>query len=141
MCTGIFKYRTAIKTSLAVSLAREYRHVLNYAMFFGSIQYHTMVSICDHLLQRPLEWKATRKEFLDETHVSFFKETRRVLKQYRNMYVVILIYALVAVGMAFFQPFGGYSKDTDAWLPVLVSCGIHGLAPLWMNPTVTRMWW
>lgn len=100
-----------------------------------------MVSICDHLLQRPLEWKATRKELLDETHVSFFRETWRVLKRYRNMYVLLLVYVLVAVGMAFFQPFGGYSKDVDAWLPVLVSCGIHGLAPLWMNPIVTRMWW
>lgn len=98
-----------------------------FMIFFGGISIHLSKAILCHFLSIKMEWNSTAKE-LEAT--GFFIGMDKILKDFKYMYIIVLLLTGVLIYMALYAPQGWQIVNFSMIVPVANQLGCHFLLPL-----------
>lgn len=98
-----------------------------FMIFFGGISIHLSKAILCHFFSINMGWNSTAKE-LEET--GFFIGMDKIVKDFKWMYIIVLLLTGVLVYMALFAPKGWMISDFSMIVPVANQLGCHFLLPI-----------
>lgn len=96
-------------------------------LYFGGISFHLSKAVLCHFVGFNIEWTATAKE-LETT--GFFIGMDRVLKDFKYMYVSLLLIIGGMVYLGIYAPFGWTITDWVVIIPLSFQVICHFLLPI-----------
>lgn len=96
-------------------------------VFFGGVSIHLSKAILCHFFCINIEWTSTAKE-LETT--GFFIGMDKIIKDFRYMYVIVLIITGAMVYFAVYAPMGWTVTDFSIILPVANQLACHFVLPV-----------
>ena len=96
-------------------------------VFFGGISIHLSKAILCHFFSINMEWNSTAKE-IEET--GFFIGMDKIIKDFKYMYLIVLLLTGVLIYTALYAPKGWMIADVTMIVPVANQLGCHFLLPL-----------
>lgn len=104
-------------------------------LFFGGISYHLLKAIACHFFSINMEWTATAKEL---EAGGFRIGLDRIVRDFKWMYVIIVILIGGMIYLGAFAPYSWYIRDFSAIVPLANQVGCHALLPVspWSLPFV-----
>jgi hypothetical protein len=109
------------------SMAETIKWMPLFMVFFGGISIHLSKAILCHFFSIHMEWNSTAKE-LEET--GFFIGMDKIVKDFRWMYIIVLLLTGVLVYLALFAPKGWMISDFSMIVPVANQLACHFLLPI-----------
>ena len=98
-----------------------------FLLFFGGISYHLLKAICCHFFSINMEWTTTAKEL----EASGFRiGLDRIVRDFKWMYVLMVILLGGMVYLACFATYDWYISDFSAIVPLANQVGCHMLLPV-----------
>ena len=98
-----------------------------FLLFFGGISYHLFKAICCHFFSIKMEWAATAKEL----EASGFRVgLDRIVRDFKVMYIIMIILVGGMVYLACFSPRGWRITDFAVIVPLANQVGCHMLFPV-----------
>jgi hypothetical protein len=98
-----------------------------FVVFFGGISIHLSKAILCHFFGVNMEWNSTAKE-LEAT--GFFIGIDKIIKDFKYMYVIVIMATGVLVYLGLFAPRGWIINDVTIVLPVANQICCHFLLPI-----------
>jgi hypothetical protein len=114
------------------SLVETIKWIPMFLLFFGGLSYHLSKAILCHFFSINMEWAATAKEL--EVH-GFRAGLDRIIRDFKWMYVIILILMAVMIYLGQFAPVGWRITDFAAIVPLANQVGFHALLPVRVTKT------
>lgn len=104
-----------------------------FMIFFGGLSFHLNCAILAHLFHIDMQWGATAKE---KENSNFFEEVPKIFKNFKWMYLFLIIVAGAMVYLGNFSPRGWDIKGLTAVVPMTVTLVSHSLVPFVLNPSL-----
>jgi cellulose synthase/poly-beta-1,6-N-acetylglucosamine synthase-like glycosyltransferase len=97
-----------------------------FLLFFGGISIHLMKALLCHTFSIKMEWTTTAKEL----EASGFRVgLDRIVKDFKYMYLVLLVLTAGMIYLGSFAPYGWSISDFSAIVPLANQIGCHALLP------------
>ncbi|POS69221.1 hypothetical protein DHEL01_v212385 [Diaporthe helianthi] len=129
---AVIRYRTG-ERSLLGSIVENFKWTPMLAIFFSGLSFHVSCALLAHLLHINMQWGATSKE---KENSNFFQEVPKILKSFKYMYVLVILFTGAMIYLALFAPRGWEIDDFTAIVPMAVVLGSHALTPIVLNPSL-----
>jgi hypothetical protein len=98
-----------------------------FIVFFGGISMHLSKAVLCHFLGINMEWSSTAKE-LEVTGFSIGMD--KILKNFKYMYVIVLLLTGGLIYLALFAPWGWEINSLSMIVPVANQLACHFLLPV-----------
>ncbi|KAF3921835.1 hypothetical protein AA313_de0206154 [Arthrobotrys entomopaga] len=135
MSLAILRYRLREKHFFR-SLCENLKWTPFLMIFFGGLSFHLNTMIISYLFSIPVDdWTGTKKETEDS---DFFKETSKIIRCFKWMYIVMFILAGGMIYLGIAAPTGWVIRDYTAIAPLGYSVICHCLLPLVLNPVLMK---
>lgn len=132
VCLAVIRCRLG-QAQLLQALVENFKWMPLMALFFGGLSFHLILSILAHMFQIDISWSTTSKEKEDTT---FFREVPKVLKHFKWLYMVIILFIIGMIYLGCFAPSGWRITKVISVVPLSVTVGCHFLLPLLLNPSL-----
>ncbi|KAK7885195.1 hypothetical protein LTR67_010686 [Exophiala xenobiotica] len=96
-----------------------------FLLFFGGISFHLLKAILCHFFSIKMEWTTTAKEYNGGFRVGL----DRIVRDFKWMYLVIVMMIGGMIYLACFAPYGWTITDFSAIVPLANQVGCHALLP------------
>lgn len=96
-----------------------------FLLFFGGISFHLLKALLCHFFSIKMEWTTTAKEYNGGFRVGL----DRIVRDFKWMYLVIVVMTGGMIYLACFAPYGWTITDFSAIVPLANQVGCHALLP------------
>ncbi len=113
------------KVTFFASLLDTVKWTPMFLLFFGGISFHLLKAILCHFFSIKMEWTTTAKEYNGGFRVGL----DRIVRDFKWMYLVIVVMTGGMIYLACFAPYGWTITDFSAIVPLANQVGCHALLP------------
>ncbi|KAK6373448.1 hypothetical protein LTS17_008468 [Exophiala oligosperma] len=113
------------KTTFFRSLWDTIKWTPMFLLFFGGVSFHLMKALLCHFFSIKMEWTTTAKEYNGGFRIGL----DRIVRDFKWMYLIIIVLTAGMIYLGCFAPYGWTIKDFSAIVPLANQVGCHALLP------------
>jgi hypothetical protein len=134
---AVLRYRTGEKNIFA-ALLENFSWILLFCIFLSGLSLHVSKALLCHMFGIDITWGATNKEKED---ISFFQEIPRVIRTFRNTFLMCVMFTAMMISVALFVPHEWRIDFPTAIFPLAMMTTGHFALPIILNPNLMLFTW